>query len=48
MENSHRLSRQFTNQNIMSGRGVSILFIIICSLIMANIRCDQVGSANGK
>lgn len=34
--------------NIIANRSVPIVFILVGSLIIANISCDQVGSANGK
>lgn len=35
-------------KNILAVRSVPVLFTLICFLVIANSRCDQVGSANGK
>lgn len=35
-------------RNILASRSVSILFIVVCFLIIANSRCDQAGGTNGK
>lgn len=34
--------------NVIANRSVPIVFILVSSLIIANISCDQVGSANGE
>lgn len=35
-------------RNILANGNVPILFVVVCFLIIANSRCDQVGSTNGK
>lgn len=34
--------------NILASRNAPVLFVLICFLIIADTRCDQVGGTNGK
>lgn len=46
--NQRRHLIKMADSPLLAKRGVPILFMLVCSLIIVNTRCDQVGSANGK
>lgn len=47
-ECGQRVRRANCYENKLIGRSMPLLLIIVCLLIIANSKCDQVGSANGK
>lgn len=43
-----QLMGNYRYPNVLVNRSVPVLFVALCFLVIANTRCDQVGSANGK
>lgn len=41
-------ARRVSDKHRLADGSFSILVILVCFFIIANIRCDQVGSSNGK